>query len=397
MVTEGVDATEAAVVASMLASDNVPDDNQSSHCLSCGAAMKGLHCVDCGQKNDNYRRSIFSLAGELIGSVLSLDSRLWRSWAALLFRPGLVAREFADGRRSSWSSPVRVYLAMSIILFGFMNWTGTHLVSVDIEAKMKDGIEKPLDQVVFEDLETDWDVNFFERQRDIDARNKDRNFDLLKIWLAGKSDAAQAEAAGIIEEVVEEVDGKIKTALEEGEEVPEFIQNLPQIGVQPDTSDENGGITINGESFGGVENQDAVMRLIKNPAVVTASFNKWLPRLMFIMMPFTMLFGALFIRDKEKGLLFDHLVHAAYIHGFAFFLFLSGIILSKVLPGGTVFQFIFILLLIYLPLSLKKMFKRSWFKTFLASYAVGFMYLLIVSIALLGLMSWDLSKAMAVL
>jgi len=396
MIENEIDATEAAVVAAMLASDTVPDQNQDVKCFSCKTPMKGLYCTECGQKNDNYRRSIFALAGELIGSVLSLDSRLWRSWAALLFRPGLVAREFADGRRSHWSSPVRVYLAMSIILFGFMSWTNTHLVSVDIEAKVKEGIEKPLDKIVFEDLETDWDVNFFERQRDIDARNEDRNFDLLKIWLAGRSKVTQAEAAEIIEGVADEVDEKIQTAISEGEEVPEIIQNLPQIGIQPDTDEEDGGIIINGESFGSSQNQDAVMRFIKNPAIVTASFNKWLPRLMFLMMPFTMLFGALFIRDKKKGLLFDHLVHAAYIHGFAFFLFLAGIILSKVFPGGPIFPGIFILLLIYLPLSLKKMFDRGWFKTFLASYAVGFMYLLIVSIAMMGLMTWDVSKAMAV-
>ncbi len=396
MIETEVDATEVAVVAAMLASDNVPDQNQDVKCFSCKAPMKGLYCTECGQKNDNYRRSIFALAGELIGSIFSLDSRLWRSWAALLFRPGLVARQFADGRRSHWSSPVRVYLAMSIILFGFMNWTNTHLVSVDIEAKVKDGIVKPLDEMVFEDLETDWDINFFERQRDIDARNEDRNFDLLKIWLAGRSEKTQAEAAAILGDVTDEVDEKIQTAIQEGEEVPEIIQNLPTIGIQTDTENADGGIILNGESFGGAQNQDALMRFIKNPAIVTSSFNKWLPRLMFIMMPFTMLFGALFIRDKKKGLLFDHLVHAAYIHGFAFFLFLSGILLSKVFPGGPVFQGIFILLLIYLPLSLKKMFGRGWFKTFLASYAVGFMYLLIVSIALLSLMSWDVSQAMAV-
>ena len=113
---------------------------------------------------------------------------------------------------------------------------------------------------------------------------------------------------------------------------------------------------------------------------------------MFVMMPFTMLFGALFIRDRKKALLFDHLVHAAYIHGVAFFLFLVGIILARVFPASSVFSAIFIALLIYLPLSLKRMFGRGWFKTIFTTYTVGFIYLFVLTIALAGTVVWEISR-----
>lgn len=378
MSIEGVDATETAVVAAMLASDNVPDENQSANCLSCGAAMKGLFCVECGQKNDNYRRSIFSLIVDLFGSVFSVESRIWRSWLALLFKPGKVAREFSDGRRTHWSSPVRVYLAMSIILFGFMGVTDTHLMSLDVDVRQKTDVEKPVEALTQADLQVKFKTHFFETQNEIDIRNKDRDFDLIERWFELGTQQGLAQAQQALKNV-------------------EDVEEIPQIGIGGETDEDgNFNFVINGERIGTEGSSEIVTGFMKNPAVLTASFNKWLPRLMFIMMPFTMLFGALFIRDKEKGLLFDHLVHAAYIHAVAFFLLFSGIILSKLIPGAWVFRAIFIGLLIYLPLSLKRMFGRGWFKTILTSYTVGFIYLTITSLALLGVIAWDLSKTVGV-
>ena len=106
--------TEAAFVLAgetILSQDNVPDENQQLTCFSCGETLTGLYCHACGQKNDDFRRSIFSLAAETFASFFSLDNRMWRSWAKLLLKPGQVARDFADGKRTSWTSPVRMYLA----------------------------------------------------------------------------------------------------------------------------------------------------------------------------------------------------------------------------------------------------------------------------------------------
>ncbi len=375
MSIEGVDATEAAVVAAMLASDNIPDENQSANCLSCGAVMKGLHCVDCGQKNDNYRRSIFTLMADLFGSVFSVESRIWRTWLALLFRPGKVAREFADGRRSYWSSPVRVYLAMSIILFGFMSFTGTHLFSLDLDVRAKNGVTKQIEDMTLQDMQVSVQSHYFETQKQIDIRNKDRDFDLIERFLILRTQSGVSQAQQVIENI-EKADDE---------------DNIPEIGIGGKTDEDgNFNLIINGETIGTEQGNAFVTGFMKNPAAMTNSFNKWLPRLMFIMMPFAMLLGALFIRDKTKALLFDHLVHAAYIHAVAFFLLFVGIILSKISSGAFVFQSIFIGLLIYLPLSLKRMFSRGWFKTIITSYAVGFTYLLIISVSLVVAILLDL-------
>ena len=350
MAIEDIDATEAALAASMLSSDKIPDENQSLSCMACGEAMKGLFCSACGQKNDNYRRSIWSLVAELFGSVLSLDSRIWRSWGALLFKPGKVAREYSDGKRSYWSSPVRVYLAISIILFGFMSVTGTHLMSLDVSAAVKDGVIKERVDLNSDDIELNFNApRFFETQAQLEKRNENIDFDLLEICFSGKTDARMSVT---IDSDVGPMSNCGNMSFGAGTEI---------------SVEESGELFIN---------------FIRNPIAMTRSFNTWLPRLMFLMMPFTMLLGALFIRDKEKGLLFDHLVHAAYIHAVAFFLLFFGILASKVISGGVIISLISLFMLAYLPLSLKRMFGRGWFKTLMTSYLVGFIYLLLTFTAL---------------
>lgn len=389
MSVEGVDATEAAIVASMLASDNVPDANQSANCFSCKAPLKGLYCTECGQKNDNYRRSIFSLIADLFGSIFSLESRIWRTWGNLLFRPGKVAREFSDGRRMHWSSPVRVYLAMSIILFGFMGVTSTHLMSLDLDVQRKDGVTAPVTELTKDHLEVKWNTHFFETQRQIDERNEDRDFDLIEKWFA--LDMGE-DAADIVEELKSGIDEINKDIEDIGNDSP-----LDDINIGHETDDDgNFNLVLNGQQIGSKRTSEVITGFMKNPGTLTASFNKWLPRLMFIMMPFTMLFGALFIRDRKKALLFDHLVHAAYIHAVAFFLLFAGIIASKFISGMWVFGFIAVSLFFYLPISLKRMFGRGWFKTVLTTYTVGLIYLIVTSLALMGLIVWDVSKVIAV-
>ena len=109
------------------------------------------------------------------------------------------------------------------------------------------------------------------------------------------------------------------------------------------------------------------------------------------MMPFSMIMGAIFIRGREKAMLFDHLVHAAYIHAFSFLLLFVFILLVQLTPIKGLLWVYTAILLIYLPLSVRRMFGRGWFKTFLTSYGVGLIYTFNMMIILMVLISMGLS------
>lgn len=405
-----------------LEADKIPDANQSHHCFSCETPMQGVFCMKCGQKNDDYRRSLFSLIKEYFGSVTGIESRIWRTWGALLFKPGKVAREFADGRRTHWSSPVRVYLAMSIILFGFLSFTGMQLISIDLDVNPIEGVDKPTQELTADDLKITPSLHFFETKKEVDARNKSRNFDLIALKLNSDDSlkitydlddedllSLKEEMASIRAQLREDLndaikDPKARTALEERLNTieQEIIDrtNTNETDIDDAADDTSPEAETNGFTFSNINGDvytleswtDVIFTLIRNPAQLNGAFYKYLPRIMFLMMPFTMLIGALFIRGRGNALLYDHLVHAAYIHAFAFFLLIIGIVLNRNFPNAPVGSILFLILLVYLPVSLKRMFARSWLKTIWTSYGVGFIYAFNLTLIMVGLLSIQLIR-----
>lgn len=342
--------------AAPLGDDDVPDENQAHLCFSCEAPIKGLYCDACGQKNDNYRRSIIGLISETFGTVFGFESRIWKTWASLLFRPGRVAREFTDGARSKWSSPVRVYIAMSVILFGYLGCTQTQIIALDIKVTPQAEFEKATPPLTDDQMRLLPSLHFFETQKEIDARNAQKDLEQLRRMMNNgvNFDISLGET---------EDDNPV---LPSGE--TKASEGLRINGV-------NGENTV----ISTAQMSKFMLQIVRNPDIINGIFMVWIPRLMFFMMPFTMLLGAFFIRGPN-ALLFDHLVHSAYIHAVTFLLILLCLLAAKIIPGGLAFRWAGILMLIYLPLSLKHMFKRGWTKTILASYGVGFSYILVFTV-----------------
>lgn len=87
-------------------------------CVNCGGTITGAFCANCGQKRfvESDRR-LGHLAHQLISSVTDLDGRVWRTLRALLFQPGLLSREYFNGRRARWLSPVTLFFAASVLYF----------------------------------------------------------------------------------------------------------------------------------------------------------------------------------------------------------------------------------------------------------------------------------------
>lgn len=377
-----------------LSSDNVPDVNQSHHCFSCETPITGLYCANCGQKNDDYRRSIFSLINEVFQSFTAIESRIWRTWAALLFKPGKVAREFANGRRTYWSTPVRVYLAMSILLFGFLNITQMQLMSIDVDVRPIEGVNKPVDELTAEDLKVVPAVHFFETRKRIDARNATRNFDLIAKKIEGDNGVKIDFDSDDADRAVEKIDEFAEQNPDISEEGKNQLKAVSERLKSASESNEKKGMTFS--SFDGKEYRidsfsEIVIGIIQNPQDLNAAFYKYLPRILFLMMPFTMLISILFIRGRGNALMYDHLVHAAYIHAVAFFLLFIGIAISLIAPGTPAPPILLVILLIYLPLSLKRMFGRGWIKTIWTSYGVGLIYAINMFFIMTFLLIWQLT------
>src|SRR5262249_23635396 len=91
--------------------------HKSDRCLNCGEPAPGQFCSQCGQKNTHYRVSFGELIEEVVGELFQLDSRIGRTVVPFLFRPGKLTGEFIAGRRTKYSSPLRLYLLTSFVYF----------------------------------------------------------------------------------------------------------------------------------------------------------------------------------------------------------------------------------------------------------------------------------------
>ncbi len=95
-----------------------PTTERPPGCLNCGETLRGEFCWRCGQHAINLRRPVRQLLSDVVGEGLSLDTRLLRTVRPLLFRPGILIRDYVAGHRVRHVPPVKTYLIAALIFFG---------------------------------------------------------------------------------------------------------------------------------------------------------------------------------------------------------------------------------------------------------------------------------------
>ena len=90
-------------------------------CATCEAPLQGKFCHECGEKalNPEQDFSVRHFLEEIIESFAHLDSKLLRSFWALLSRPGLLTAEFLAGRRVRYFKPIPLFAIASVLFYFF--------------------------------------------------------------------------------------------------------------------------------------------------------------------------------------------------------------------------------------------------------------------------------------
>lgn len=102
------------------------------HCRNCGALAPGAYCPACGQDTRQRLPTFAQFMREAMGRYVALDGKLWKTLAALLFRPGFLTREYFAGRRRRYIGPARLFLVSSIVLFAVLRLASETLEVNDI-------------------------------------------------------------------------------------------------------------------------------------------------------------------------------------------------------------------------------------------------------------------------
>jgi hypothetical protein len=91
-------------------------------CRNCDTTLDDLYCPACGQKDVDLERPFFALLGEAVSEAVDLDGRAWRTVRTLFAQPGRLTEEFLAGKRKTYTSPLRLYLFISVAFFLLMAW-----------------------------------------------------------------------------------------------------------------------------------------------------------------------------------------------------------------------------------------------------------------------------------
>ncbi len=117
--------------------ENLPDQPEKgrhrfqyrgTECLNCGHPLdiSDRYCPNCSQANSTKKLSIRDFFNEFFASLISYDSKLLKTLAALLLRPGKITRDYTSGKRVSYTNPFRFLLSLTIIYFLMINFTGNY-------------------------------------------------------------------------------------------------------------------------------------------------------------------------------------------------------------------------------------------------------------------------------
>jgi hypothetical protein len=334
--------------------------HQPSHCLNCGAHAPASFCQHCGQETEAHVPGAGEYLHEFIGHYVALESKLWKTLALLLFKPGRLTRDYIEGKRVRYVLPLRLYLTLSLIFFAAYKYHDAHQDHETEAAEPKAHAEQQVDHAA--------------RVKDLDKTKADLEARKESAGPLGAAVIAAGQAA--IDEEKQKQEARATTApAKAGASAPKASgQRRAKVGDDgaDDKKNEFNFRLFSKESFRdfvhGISPK-LTSRLDKfnglsdaeQEHMVKAGFFAWLPYAIFAMMPiFALYLKLLYLGSGRRyG---EHLLFALHTNAFAFLV----LTLLMLLPGiPYVPKALGLWLVFYLPTAMRKVYGGSRKATFL--------------------------------
>jgi hypothetical protein len=336
-------------------------------CKNCGTNFSGHFCPECGQSVSDYDKPFSFIFYNFVGDFFAFDTRFFRTFGALLIKPGFLTKQYFEGKRIRYAPPFRIFIFISFIMFLLLQiYTNRGLTTV-LDSNLGGNIL--LDSV---------------------AHTKaDSIINQVKSEL-GTTDSIVGDSVlnlmGIAPDSADTSDLNLRITMETFRDTKDLRQTLNNLANEMENELVN--VTDQKERAKKME----FIRLARSPEQAVTKFLEYLSWAFFLLLPiFAIFLKLLYIRRKQNYI--RHLIFSIHTHSFIFIVF-TIIILLYLLSGGDIensiaessgINNISILLTlsvpVYIIIALKKFYGQSWGKVILKFLTVSILYNIIFWIA----------------
>ncbi len=115
--------------------NNKTDDKEQYICKNCSEKFHGNYCPECGQSIKEFERPFQFLIIDFMGNMFAFDTRFWKTFIAILFKPGTLTLDYVKGHRVKYMPPFRFYVFISFIFFLLLSYYSSQHTIINIENK----------------------------------------------------------------------------------------------------------------------------------------------------------------------------------------------------------------------------------------------------------------------
>ncbi|NNF21441.1 MAG: DUF3667 domain-containing protein [Saprospiraceae bacterium] len=132
-----------------------------SSCLNCGTSLNDhdLFCPGCGQRKTDGLITFKDLILDFFDSILNLDSRLVLT-VKRMFNPGILTKEFFNGKHKSYYQPLRLFFFCLLILIT--------VTGIKFTNQLKDDQLGGIDKAIYKyDFLSEIDSSYYQTKRSL--------------------------------------------------------------------------------------------------------------------------------------------------------------------------------------------------------------------------------------
>lgn len=340
------------------------------HCKNCGETLHGMYCHRCGQYALDPEQPFWKYIKQYFENVYQFDSKVWQTLWILFRRPGLLTLEFIAGKVNSYVHPLRLFMFISALFFLAVALFIPENVDIVLGPR-----EKQLAELRDPDMIRTLQL----------AREEEGDYDPLwrdtTVWVAG----AREEFRGM-EEIAAVIDRPGHDTMRV--RIPGFLLEEGYLVAAPGDSIYWSCDSPLRPEPSKLDSEVQDLRRERIYAHIIGWFSKWLPVILLLFIPLFALILRLSFRRRRMCYM-GHFVTALHLHSvqliLVFILLLGAQWIER--PG----YYTLLLLGIYLThmvFTFHRVYGDGWAKTAFKALLVHGLYMLVMSVVLLGLFIW---------